>query len=145
MRWKGGDTSGRIEDRRGMGGGAIAGGGLGVGVASVVVPAYIAELAPAQLRGRLGSLQQLAIVTGIFLALLANYAIAQAAGDAGDTWWLGEEAWRWMFWSEAIPAPGTSRRIVSRTRARRAAWALRSVAFSKCRHWSLCAAASCQQ
>jgi SP family sugar:H+ symporter-like MFS transporter len=79
-------------------------GGLGVGVASVVVPAYIAELAPAQLRGRLGSLQQLAIVTGIFLALLANFAIAEAAGGASQEWWLGQEAWRWMFWSEVIPA-----------------------------------------
>ena len=79
-------------------------GGVGVGVASVVVPAYIAELAPAHLRGRLGSLQQLAIVTGIFLALLANFAIAEAAGGASQTWWLDQEAWRWMFWSEAIPA-----------------------------------------
>ncbi|MCU0254232.1 MAG: sugar porter family MFS transporter [Acidobacteria bacterium] len=79
-------------------------GGIGVGVASVVVPAYIAELAPADLRGRLGSLQQLAIVTGIFLALLANFAIAEAAGGASAEWWLGEQAWRWMFWSEAIPA-----------------------------------------
>ena len=47
-------------------------GGLGVGIASVIAPAYIAEIAPASIRGRLGSLQQLAIVTGIFIALLVR-------------------------------------------------------------------------
>jgi len=55
-------------------------GGVAVGAASVVAPAYIAEIAPAHLRGRLGALQQLAIVIGIFMALLANYAIATTAG-----------------------------------------------------------------
>ena len=50
--------------------------------ASVIAPTYIAEVAPAHLRGRLGSLQQLAIVTGIFLALLSDYVIATAAGGA---------------------------------------------------------------
>jgi SP family sugar:H+ symporter-like MFS transporter len=47
-------------------------GGLGVGAASVIAPAYIAEVAPAAIRGRLGSLQQLAIVSGIFVALLSD-------------------------------------------------------------------------
>ena len=51
-------------------------GGLGVGIASVIAPAYIAEIAPASLRGRLGSLQQLAIVTGIFISLLVDYIFA---------------------------------------------------------------------
>ena len=51
-------------------------GGLGVGIASVIAPAYIAEIAPASLRGRLGSLQQLAIVTGIFISLLVDYVLA---------------------------------------------------------------------
>ena len=51
-------------------------GGLGVGIASVIAPAYIAEIAPAKLRGRLGSLQQLAIVTGIFISLLVDFIIA---------------------------------------------------------------------
>ena len=59
-------------------------GGLAIGAASVIAPAYIAEIAPAHLRGRLGSLQQLAIVTGIFLALLSGYAIATAAGGASQ-------------------------------------------------------------
>jgi len=55
-------------------------GGVAVGIASVIAPAYIAEVAPAHLRGRLGSLQQLAIVVGIFMALLCNYFIALGAG-----------------------------------------------------------------
>jgi SP family sugar:H+ symporter-like MFS transporter len=79
-------------------------GGLAIGAASVIAPAYIAEIAPAHLRGRLGSLQQLAIVTGIFLALLSGWAIATAAGGASQDWLLGIEAWRWMFLVEVIPA-----------------------------------------
>lgn len=53
-------------------------GGIGVGMASVIAPAYIAEIAPASIRGRLGSVQQLAIVLGIFVALLADYVLAKA-------------------------------------------------------------------
>ncbi|MFN8169090.1 MAG: sugar porter family MFS transporter [Candidatus Nanopelagicales bacterium] len=79
-------------------------GGLAIGAASVIAPTYIAEIAPARLRGRLGSLQQLAIVTGIFLALLSGYLIATAAGGASSDWLLGIEAWRWMFLVELIPA-----------------------------------------
>ena len=79
-------------------------GGLAIGTASVIAPAYIAEIAPAHLRGRLGSLQQLAIVTGIFLALLSGWAIATAAGGASQDWLLGFEAWRWMFLVEIVPA-----------------------------------------
>jgi MFS transporter, SP family, sugar:H+ symporter len=79
-------------------------GGLGVGAASVIAPAYIAEVSAAGMRGRLGSLQQMAIVIGIFVALLNNYLLAQAAGGAGSTLWLGLEAWRWMFLSGAVPA-----------------------------------------
>lgn len=79
-------------------------GGVGVGVASVIAPAYIAEVAPAKLRGRLGSLQQLAIVVGIFVALLSNFVIASLAGSAENPWLFNLTAWRWMFWSEMIPA-----------------------------------------
>ncbi len=79
-------------------------GGIGVGMASVLAPAYIAEIAPAAYRGRLGSLQQLAIVLGIFLSGLSNYALGQAAGGASGAFWGGFEAWRWMFWAEVIPA-----------------------------------------
>jgi SP family sugar:H+ symporter-like MFS transporter len=80
-------------------------GGVGVGVASVIAPAYIAEVAPAHLRGRLGSLQQLAIVIGIFIALLSDYFIALGAGGSAEAPFLfGYAAWRWMFWSEVPPA-----------------------------------------
>jgi MFS transporter, SP family, sugar:H+ symporter len=79
-------------------------GGLAVGAASVVAPAYIAEIAPAHLRGRLGSLQQLAIVVGIFAALLSAYVIATSAGSAEAPFLFGMSAWRWMFLSEIPPA-----------------------------------------
>ena len=79
-------------------------GGLGVGAASVIAPAYIAEIAPAHLRGRLGSLQQLAIVTGIFVALLVDYVLATVSGGAGEPAPWGGTAWRWMFASGVIPA-----------------------------------------
>ena len=79
-------------------------GGVAVGAASIIAPAYIAEVSPAHKRGRLGSLQQLAIVIGIFVALLADWLIAEGAGGSADnTFWLGQEAWRWMFWAE-LPA-----------------------------------------
>ncbi|WP_435748471.1 sugar porter family MFS transporter [Microbacterium sp. PMB16] len=78
-------------------------GGLGVGAASVIAPAYIAEVSPAHMRGRLGSLQQLAIVTGIFVALLSDAMLANVAGGAAEPLW-GLDAWRWMFIAEAIPA-----------------------------------------
>ncbi len=78
--------------------------GMGVGVASVIAPAYIAEIAPAHLRGRLGSLQQLAIVLGIFVALLGDYCFARAAGGASAELWLGGAAWRWMFIAGVVPS-----------------------------------------
>jgi sugar porter (SP) family MFS transporter len=80
-------------------------GGLAIGAASVIAPAYIAEMSPREIRGRLGSLQQLAIVSGIFASLLIDYAVAQAGGGSalGLVPW-GGTAWRWMFISAAIPA-----------------------------------------
>jgi sugar porter (SP) family MFS transporter len=79
-------------------------GGIAVGAASVIAPAYIAECSPAHLRGRLGSLQQLAIVVGIFIALLCDYFIAVSAGSAEAPFLFGIAAWRWMFWTEIPPA-----------------------------------------
>jgi SP family sugar:H+ symporter-like MFS transporter len=79
-------------------------GGLGVGFASVIAPAYIAEIAPARIRGRLGSLQQLAIVIGIFVSLLVDFLLATIAGNSRAELWLGLEAWRWMFMMMLIPA-----------------------------------------
>ena len=79
-------------------------GGVAVGVASVIAPAYIAECSPAQMRGRLGSFQQLAIVAGIFIALLSDYFIAAASGSAELPFLFGIAAWRWMFLTAALPA-----------------------------------------
>ncbi|NUU06737.1 sugar porter family MFS transporter [Leifsonia sp. C5G2] len=79
-------------------------GGLGIGIASVVAPAYIAEISPRQSRGRLASLQQLAITIGIFVALLSDALLAGIAGSASKELWLGLEAWRWMFLVGVIPS-----------------------------------------
>jgi SP family sugar:H+ symporter-like MFS transporter len=79
-------------------------GGLAVGAASVIAPAYISEVAPAKYRGRLSSIQQIAIITGLFLAFLSNYMIAGKAGGSTQEFAMGHEAWRWMFWIELVPA-----------------------------------------
>ncbi len=79
-------------------------GGLAVGAASILAPAYISEVTPAHYRGRLSSVQQVAIITGLFVAFISNYLIANAAGSSMTEFWLGFEAWRWMFWVEIVPA-----------------------------------------
>jgi len=79
-------------------------GGLGIGIASVIAPAYIAEISPKHMRGRLASLQQLAITIGIFAALLSDALFANGAGGASEEFWFGLEAWRWMFLAGAVPA-----------------------------------------
>jgi sugar porter (SP) family MFS transporter len=79
-------------------------GGLGIGLASVIAPAYISEISPRRHRGRLASLQQLAITVGIFAALLSDALFANAAGSAVQELWFGLQAWRWMFLAGAIPA-----------------------------------------
>src|SRR5215468_66214 len=79
-------------------------GGIAIGAASVLAPMYIAEVAPAQIRGRLASLQQMAIVTGLFCAFLSNDILARLAGGASAIFWGGAPTWRWMFWMEAVPA-----------------------------------------
>jgi len=70
-------------------------GGLGVGGASVISPMYIAELSPARMRGRLVAVQQFNVVLGILIAFLSNYFIAEV---------VSQQAWRWMYGVEAIPA-----------------------------------------
>lgn len=79
-------------------------GGLAVGAASVLAPAYISEIAPPRIRGALATLQQLMIVVGLFAAFLSNYLIAGAAGGASEVLLMGFDAWKWMFWVEIIPA-----------------------------------------
>lgn len=79
-------------------------GGLSVGAASIISPAYISEIAPSNIRGRLTSLQQLAIVLGLFFSFFSNYNLASLAGGASGELWHGFDAWQWMFWMELIPA-----------------------------------------
>jgi len=79
-------------------------GGFAVGAASVISPAYIAEVAPARYRGRLATVQQIAIISGLFAAFLSNYLLARAAGASTESLWGGHEAWRWMFWMQAFPS-----------------------------------------
>lgn len=84
-------------------------GGLGIGLASAVSPMYIAEIAPAKMRGRLVSVNQLTIVIGILAAQIVNYLIAEkvsvgATDDIIRQSWNGQMGWRWMFWAETIPA-----------------------------------------
>ncbi|MET0274853.1 MAG: sugar porter family MFS transporter [Phenylobacterium sp.] len=79
-------------------------GGLGVGAASVLSPVYISEVTPAAMRGRLSSIQQIMIITGLTGAFLANYLLAATAGSSTAELWLGFPAWRWMFWMQVIPA-----------------------------------------
>jgi MFS transporter, SP family, sugar:H+ symporter len=79
-------------------------GGLGVGAASVLCPVYISEVTPANLRGRLSSVQQIMIIIGLTGAFVANYVLAHTAGSSTAPFWLGLPAWRWMFWMQAIPA-----------------------------------------
>jgi len=84
-------------------------GGLGIGLASAISPMYIAEISPAEMRGRLVSINQLTIVVGILAAQIANYLIAEEV-PAGSTdemilqSWNGQTGWRWMFWAGTVPA-----------------------------------------
>ncbi|QRK05151.1 sugar porter family MFS transporter [Archangium violaceum] len=113
-------------------------GGVAVGIASVIAPAYIAEISPAHLRGRLGSLQQLAIVIGIFSALLVDYGIAAGAGGSAENpFWLELPAWRWMLLSElpvaliygvgALMIPESPRYLVAKHRDEKARDVLRTI------------------
>ena len=79
-------------------------GGLAVGAASVMSPAYISEVSSARYRGRLATVQQIAIISGLFAAFLSKYLLAKHAGASINPLWLGFEAWRWMFWIEIVPA-----------------------------------------
>ena len=79
-------------------------GGLAVGAASVMAPAYISEVAKASYRGRMSTVQQVAIIVGLTAAFLSNYVLAELSGSALKPLWFGYETWRWMFWIELFPA-----------------------------------------
>ena len=79
-------------------------GGMAVGAASVLSPAYISEVAPAAIRGRLTTVQQIMIITGLTAAFVVNYFLAASAGQSTASFWAGIEAWRWMYLMQAVPA-----------------------------------------
>jgi SP family sugar:H+ symporter-like MFS transporter len=79
-------------------------GGMAVGAASVLSPAYISEVAPASIRGRMTTVQQIMIITGLTAAFLVNYFVAKSAGVSTAPFWAGLEAWRWMYLMQALPA-----------------------------------------
>ena len=84
-------------------------GGIGIGLASALSPMYIAEVAPARMRGRFVSLNQFTIVIGILAAQIINMLIAKDVPlDASDSFiresWNGQMGWRWMFMAEVVPA-----------------------------------------
>jgi SP family xylose:H+ symportor-like MFS transporter len=82
-------------------------GGLGVGIASISTPMYIAEITPARIRGRMVAINQIAIATGALAAALVNYWIAHSHGDPASPAvqvWLTNVSWRWMFAAGILPA-----------------------------------------
>ena len=112
-------------------------GGMAVGAASVLSPAYISEVAPAEIRGRLTTVQQIMIITGLTAAFVVNYFLAQGAGVSTARFWGGIAAWRWMFLMQAIPAaiflialfliPESPRYLVSKGRTEHAQGVLTSL------------------
>ena len=79
-------------------------GGMGIGVASALAPMYIAEVSPAEIRGRMVSLNQMTIVLGILAAQIVNMLLARDTSIAENQVWNVEWGWRWMFWAETLPA-----------------------------------------
>ena len=79
-------------------------GGIGIGVASALSPVYIAEVSPKEIRGRMVSMNQMAIVIGILAAQIVNMLLAKDTGVAESQAWNREWGWRWMFWAETLPA-----------------------------------------
>ena len=112
-------------------------GGMAVGAASVLSPAYISEVAPASIRGRLTTVQQIMIITGLTAAFVVNYFLAATAGVSTARFWAGIEAWRWMFLMQALPAaiflialffiPESPRYLVSKGRTAQATSVLTSL------------------
>jgi SP family sugar:H+ symporter-like MFS transporter len=79
-------------------------GGVAVGAASVLSPAYISEVVPASIRGRMSTVQQIMIISGLTAAFVVNFYLAAAAGNSVGAFWAEIAAWRWMYLMQAIPA-----------------------------------------
>ncbi len=79
-------------------------GGVGIGVASALSPMYIAEVSPAEIRGRMVSLNQMTIVLGILAAQVVNLLLARDTNVVENQVWNVDWGWRWMFWAETLPA-----------------------------------------
>lgn len=79
-------------------------GGVGIGVASALAPMYIAEVSPADIRGRMVSLNQMTIVLGILAAQVVNMLLARDTAVEENMAWNVSWGWRWMFWAETLPA-----------------------------------------
>lgn len=79
-------------------------GGMGIGIASALAPMYIAEVSPAEIRGRMVSMNQMTIVLGILAAQIVNMLLARDTSVAECQAWNVAWGWRWMFWAETFPA-----------------------------------------
>lgn len=84
-------------------------GGVGIGIASGIAPVYVAEMSPADRRGQLVAVNQLAIVIGVLAAQIVNLLIAESVAPGASlaeiaASWNGQWGWRWMFWAELVPA-----------------------------------------
>jgi SP family sugar:H+ symporter-like MFS transporter len=122
-------------------------GGMAVGAASVLSPAYISEVAPAGIRGRLTTVQQIMIITGLTAAFVVNWYVARVAGASTAPHWLGIAAWRWMYLMQALPAaiflvalffiPESPRYLVSKGRDEKAIGVLSSLFGSSVAHAKL--------
>jgi MFS transporter, SP family, xylose:H+ symportor len=112
-------------------------GGMGIGLASMLAPMYIAEIAPPSKRGALVTYQQIAIVSGITVSYFVNYFIKKFGGD-GDPNWVHDQGWRWMLACCAIPAglfvlllffvPETPRGLMLKGKSQKAHEVLRKLA-----------------
>ncbi|HEX5789563.1 MAG TPA: sugar porter family MFS transporter [Luteolibacter sp.] len=136
-------------------------GGIGIGIASISTPMYIAEITPAHIRGRMVAVNQIAIVTGIAGTAFINYLIVRAKGDpslAANQAWIIETGWRWMFATGVapsllfgallIPIPESPRWLIERGRGEKARGILEKIAgpaFAASEHAAIEAALSREQ
>jgi sugar porter (SP) family MFS transporter len=136
-------------------------GGIGIGIASISTPMYIAEITPAHIRGRMVAVNQIAIVTGIAGTAFINYLIVRANGDPSlpaNQAWIIETGWRWMFATGVVPSllfaallipiPESPRWLIERGRGEKARRILEKVAgpaFAASEHDAIKAALSQEQ